>query len=78
MRIDVDLPFKRLGPAARAAAPVRHLDRHTSSSLFESTHRHRVLTLLCAIECRQQLPAFSYEPRNLGMPDVAKHFRGAR
>ena len=41
-----------------------------------STHQHRVLTVVCAIECRQQLPAFRREPRNLSVSDVAKHFRG--
>ena len=31
--------------------------------------------MVCAIECRQQLPAFRREPRNIGVSDVAKHFR---
>ncbi len=31
-----------------------------------------------AIECRQRLPAFRREPRDVGVSDVAKHFRGIR
>ena len=34
--------------------------------------------MVCAVECRQQLPAFRREPRDIGVPDVAEHFRGAR
>ena len=49
----------------------------TLFSLFDSAHQHRVLTVVCAIECRQQLPAFRREPRNLSVSDVAKHFRGS-
>ena len=31
--------------------------------------------MVCAIECRQPLPAFRREPRDIGVSDVAKHFR---
>ena len=31
-------------------------------------------TVVCAIECGQQLPAFRREPRDIGVSDVAKHF----
>ena len=34
--------------------------------------------MVCAIECRQRLPAFRREPRDIGVSDVAKHFRGVR
>ena len=49
-----------------------------SLSLFDSTHQHRVFTVVRAIECRQSLPAFRREPRDIGVSDVAKHFRGIR
>ena len=46
---------------------------------FDSpTHQRRVLTVVCAIECRQRLPAFRREPRNVSVSDVAEHFRGIR
>ena len=61
----------------RTAGLWRHLDRHTSSSLFDSSHQHRVLAVVCAIERRQRLPAFRREPRDVGVSDVAKHFRGS-
>jgi hypothetical protein len=50
----------------------RHLDRHTSGSSFDSSHQHRALSVVCAIECRQQLPAFRREPRDIGVWDVAE------
>ena len=33
--------------------------------------------MVCAIECRQRLPAFRGEFRDIGVSDVAKHFRGS-
>ena len=45
------------------------------SILFNSpAHQHRVFTVVCAIEGRQQLPAFRREPLNVGVSDVAKYF----
>jgi hypothetical protein len=49
-------------------------DRLQSLILFESAHQHRVFTVVCAIECRQRLPAICREPRNVGLPHVPKHF----
>ena len=55
-----------------AAAP---LDRHASTSLFDSSHQHRVFTVVRAIESRQRLPAFRRESRNVGVSNIVEYFR---
>ena len=47
--------------------------RPTSSSLLESAHQHRVLAVMCAIECGQLLPTLLCEFRNVSVSDVAKY-----
>jgi len=65
--------------ASGAQRPLwRHLDHHALSSLFDSTHQHRVLTVVRAIEGRHCLPAFRREPRGISVSDVAKLFRAIR
>jgi hypothetical protein len=49
------------------------------SILFGSpAHQHRVFTVVCAIECRQQLPAFRREVRDVGVWNVAEYFSKIR
>ena len=46
------------------------------SILFNSpSHQRRVLSVVCAIERRQQLPAFRREPRYVSMLDIAEQLR---
>ena len=38
------------------------------------SHQAGIFTVVRAIECRQRLPAFRREPRDIGVSDVAKYF----
>src|SRR5687768_2258704 len=66
---DVDAAFvpatERVGRWSHRIGRRRHLRllslAHCTLSLFYPAHQHRVLTVVCAIECRQQLPAFRRE-----------------
>ena len=42
------------------------------------SHQAGIFAVVRAIEGRQRLPAFRREPRDIGVSDVAKHFRGVR
>ena len=53
-------------------------DSLQTSTLFNSTHQYRVLTVVCAIECGQQLPAIRRELRDVSVSDVPEYFRGIR
>ena len=75
MRIDVGLPFNGWGRPPHQRRPVAASDRHTSSPLLNSTHQHRVFTVMCAIERKSDTPRFQGSRRKAGSCCLAKYCR---
>ena len=45
------------------------------SSLFDSSHQHRVFAVVRTLEGRRCLPAFRRESRNVSVSNIAEYFR---